>query len=235
MRNQMKTCMSKLNTNFFPSGTEPRKAYYNHLLDYMKKSEMEINTFRTFNKTNIDNKRKKRAIEWVGKLMNIAFGVMDADTARKIDEQINELMEDNRELKKLNMETTTFIKENLITDRDNFEKLSFRTNELINRVEQIRDTAGINQAHQEMDFMIATIWNSHQYFSNQILKHLEGAIYGKVSQLIPVESLRQDLILLENLLPEKQKLPINIRTESALNIYSNVFNNQIIFFCINRQ
>lgn len=217
MRSRMKSCMNKLNTNFFTTGTEPRRAYYNHLLDYMQKSEMEINTFRTFNRS--EHRRNKRAIEWVGKLMNVAFGVMDAETARDIDKKINELVEDTYELKKLNMETTTFVKENLITDKDNIENLAKKTNELIDRVENIKDAAAISLAHQEMDFIITTIWNSHQYFSNQILKHLEGAIYGKVSQLIPVESLRQDLITLENLLPEKQKLPINIRTESALNIF----------------
>lgn len=218
MRNQIKTCMENLdNTNFFPTETEPRRAYYNHLLEYMTKYEMEIDTYRASNNTN--HKRSKRAFETIGNWMKSAFGLMDAESAQKIDKSINDLASESGELRKLNMATTTFVKENLIADRTNFKLLANRTNDLIHRVEEIGDSNNINIFQQEMDFMISTIWNSHQYYSNQILKHLEGAIYGKVSQLIPLESLKQDLILLENMLPEKQRLPINIHTEGTLNIF----------------
>lgn len=48
---------------------------------------------------------------------------------------------------------------------------------------------------------------------------LQGAILGQVTHLVPLDSLSEDLLELEKLLPDKLKLPVNIYKENALNIF----------------
>lgn len=203
-----------------------RSIYYNQLYDNMIRSEEEVKAYLisddypTF--TNRD--KPKRAIEIIGKMLNWAFGLMDADTAREIDKKIRDNQENTNALKLLDAEISMFARENVITNRDKFNLLANRINGLITNLTEIEK--GLNKARtlkyivNEMSYLMETIYLEHNLLTNQIIKHVEGAIFGKVSHLIPNETLSRDLIVLKHkLLPDKQSLPIYLGFENSLSIF----------------
>lgn len=221
MRKQLALCMDYCINMDESFRNSPRETYYKHLLTQMERFESEIDTFQIDRKYIIN--REKRAIEWIGKFYNWAIGVMDAETARNYLDKINELGEAVNEIRQLNMNITAFAKESVLANREQFNYINNRTETIYlefldHKYFSANEIQNIERIG-ELDLISRTIWENHQYFSQLIIKHLEGAIYGKVSHLIPLDILTDDLRKLENLLPDKQKLPINIHRESALNIF----------------
>lgn len=62
-----------------------------------------------------------------------------------------------------------------------------------------------------------------------ILDHLHSALYGKFSQLIPNNELKNDLLEIEKLLSDQQQLLINIHAENPLNIFKFATTKTIIY------
>lgn len=189
-----------------------------HRLKYLEKDELDINMYQL--KSDI---REKRAINFVGKFLHWAFGIMDADTAEEYDEKINDLQENAKELLKIDTHSLLFIKENIIANNKSFVELANYTNSIFKSIDILTKQ---NAKQHNTDSLlllldkITELWLSeHNHISKQIKNHLDGAIYGKISQLVSIKQFTKDLTKIEQLLPENQRLPINIHKENALNIF----------------
>lgn len=185
--------------------------------EYMLQQERDISLY-----SQKSTQRTKKAIEWVGAWEHWAFGLMDAATAREYDARIKDLEVDTSKLFKIDATGMLFFKENIATNKKAFEFLTNQTKGIIQHIYSYFHEA--NQKSKEMIMHslinIINLWTKeHEHVSNQILKHLEGAVYGKVSQLIPPAQFRDDLIKIERMLTDNQRLPIDIYRENPLNIF----------------
>lgn len=59
----------------------------------------------------------------------------------------------------------------------------------------------------------------HNRLSKQILKSLENTITGKISPLVPLQTLTKDFEKLSRILSKNQKLPIDLSEEEILHIF----------------
>lgn len=185
-------------------------------LSFMEQDELEINLFAT-NRT-----RQKRAIEFIGSFFSWAFGLVDADQAREYDKNINELRTSQDKLFKIQAKGLLFLKENIIVNQESLTKLSNYTAARLEALKETHKMVSVQVREIQIDTLIKTIrvWvEEHRQIAKQILRHLEGAIYGKISQLIPPKQFFRDLMQIEHQLPENQKLPIHIHRDNPMTIF----------------
>lgn len=195
-----------------------------HLV-YMRRDETDINAYQQMSKVG----RQRRSIEFIGKFYHWAFGLMDAATARKYDAKLQH--ESNR-LHTIQKDQISFIKENILANnfsyhalRESIENLNKKVTEIYYDVSQaipetlikIETKTDIIELVQIIQSMII----QHRRLSELIIKCVENAINGKISQLVPIKSLSNDLSIIERELPEYQKLPVNLQNENPLHIFKH--------------
>lgn len=212
-----------------------KTAAINRQLEYMKQHELEINLFRSTNQT---TSRPKRAIEFIGKFFSWAFGLVDAEQAREYDKQIDNLKTDTDTLFNIEAKGLLFMKQNMLTNRDTFNFLFEYTKNITKytNFEQHRINEKMREIYVLDLYDLLNLWiNEHHHLSQQILKHLEGAIYGKISQLIPTDIFKGDLEKIEKTkMSEHQRLPIDIFRDNILNMYkycitrASIYNNTLL-------
>lgn len=170
--------------------------------------------------------RERRApFEFMGRFANMAFGIMDADTARDYDQKINELQseaETNGILSKdktsliegvirLNNKTFTDFKEKIIGLEDETQSIIYRLN--------ISDNHMITEGRLRDIVSIATlILIDHTKLATQIEDILDESIQGKLSGLIPINNLENDFAQIQMKLGRNQILPTNLGHNGIHNV-----------------
>lgn len=203
-------------------------------LHHMKRDESDIEAYQ-------QNVRKRRAIEVVGSFLNWAFGLMDAEKARDYSNHLNILGQDNKRFHNLFREQTLLVKE--VIEMNNKTKSHF-DDQLRKLYTSIRSYFQNNKSYQKQletelvfseSMIIAdSIATEHRRISKQILHCLEEVVSGKITQLVPKEHLFNDLVEVQSLLKENQKLPINFHIENPLHIFkysqvsASLFENRLL-------
>lgn len=167
---------------------------------------------------------------------SVAFGLIDGITLRKYDGMIRGLRTDYEILRRIDVEKTVFLKENLLTNKNTFK---FLTNLTLGLTDQFntetdnfyKDLSAVNRELIISKLVeLISIWiDEHKYLSDSILTHLENILYGKLSRIIPFVTFQQDLKEIEKMLPNHQKLPINIYKENPLSIFKYTSTRTSIF------
>lgn len=188
-------------------------------LDHMKNDEMDINSFKI-------TKRSKRAIDSVGRFLHWAFGVLDIDSAHEYNEKINELQNATERIHSTQNEQLLIIRETLKLNNESHIKIEQQLNATMKRINEINGITNKQLEKLELDERFLELSNvaqlvimEHNRLFGLILKSLENAVYGKISQLIPIESLKTDIETVAQRLTETQRLPINIYGEDILHVY----------------
>lgn len=194
-----------------------RKLYINKIIQLVKRTEKEISIYR--NSATKTHSRSRRSFEFFGQIIDWFGSILDSKSAQEYDEKFNEVYQDSQRIRQLNLDTTTFAKENIILSGKKCTELADSYNKMEEQLFNHHSAVERNELLDKIERLANAWFLEHQFLSEQITKHLEGAIFGKFSQLIPIEQLTQDLGELELLLPDKQKLPINLGHENALNIF----------------
>lgn len=198
-----------------------------HLV-YMKQDEADINAYQQFSQEG----RQRRAIEFIGKFYHWAFGLMDADTARKYDEKINELQRESSRLHSIQQEQISFIKEDIHANNYSYHMLQEKIDALDKKVsevyfnlsEALSETLIEIQTKDEIIELVQIIQSmimQHRRLSELILRSVENAVNGKINQLVPLKKLSDDLSTIEKELPEYQKLPVNLKFENPLHTFKH--------------
>lgn len=187
-------------------------------LNYMKRDETDIEAYQQKN-------RKQRAIEVVGSFLHWAFGLMDADTAKDYNNKIDKLDSEIIRIHNVLNEQTSLIKETIDLNNKTVADLQHqlkRINEYVKTYQRTQEF--VHFVHSELIFtqgltVMKLVIMEHQRISQQILHCLEDIVSGKITQLIPKEKLAEDLLQIETLLRENQKLPIDFNVENPLHIF----------------
>lgn len=219
IKGEMEKCIDLIDRmcpDSFTNCTE-HKFYLNKVTQLVDKAEEEISIYQV-QETKPKN-RRKRFIASINRFVDWIANFLDFRSAEEYDEKFKEIYQDSKEIQKLNFATTTFARDNVMLNREKFSQLTNGYNKI-----QLRYLRGENDHDKEafvnrIMHLFNTWFLEHKFLSEQITKHLEGAIFGKFSQLIPIDQLTKDLRRLETLLPSGQKLPIDINEENALNIF----------------
>lgn len=190
-------------------------------IEHMIRDEMDIGAYQQEVVM-----KKKRSLEFVGDLAHWAFGIMNADSARKYDLKINELQNETSRIHNIQSEQLVLIKESIKVNNKSVSQMQDQIRKLNETVETYFYW---NQLHHDFVYTETVIHQTvaiakllimeHQRIAHQIIKSLESAVIGKISQLIPIEKLSADLFLLFASLKDNQKLPINYGREDPLHIF----------------
>lgn len=185
-----------------------------HQWELMLKDEDLLNSFRS---------KRFTVCETCGKLWNILYGVMDAETARKYDDVINgirNLSLDNRELLRnqseifqntLKFNSKTFENLDLI-----IRNLSIDANAKSDQIKLIQLELNEQSLVQNTQLMISEYYRIH----GQARRALSDSRHGKISELVPKKQLAKELRSIEVRLNADQRLPIDPRHEDAFHVFS---------------
>lgn len=186
---------------------------------HMKIDESDINSYKI-------SRAKRGLINLGGKILNWIFGVMDADSAQEYDKKINEIHETSKREHTIQNEQLMLVRETLNFSNKSYTELNEKINGTIEKIKELygHSTKQLEKLQTEEKFLELTnvaqlIIMEHTRLSTQILKNLESTLAGKISQLIPTESLKKDISKISTLLTENQKLPIDPRDEDTLHIF----------------
>lgn len=132
------------------------------------------------------HKRQKRApLEFVGKLSNMAFGIMDAETARTYDEKINELQSEVETGREMAKRKTTLIKGILELNnvtlsgfKQNIDDLEFQLHRFQKTISHKVDEIMIDHRLRDISSVATLIMIDHNELSNQIRIALEESMNG---------------------------------------------------------
>lgn len=192
-------------------------------LSIIDKNEADINLYQV--KGNSGNGRVKRSPILLA-AGSMFIGLINALQSVYYGREIQNLRANASILSKVNHDSLLFLKGNIITERGAYTHLLNITRVLIGEMRRnsradldyLGDATQILMA-DKLGQLIDQWFLEHEYTSELILRHLHAAIYGKYSHLIPIGQLNSDLIEIEGMLADQQRLPINIHTENPLNIF----------------
>lgn len=159
------------------------------------------------------SRRKKRApFEFVGKLSNMAFGIMDAETARQYDEKINELQTETELNRKLAREKTTLLQGIIRMSNDTFTNFRANIDSLNDQVANLTAKLGdrvdeiiIGDQFRDISSVATLIMIEHNALSHEIKTALMDTVNGDVTGLVPIRELEDDMNRI--LLNKNQALP----------------------------
>lgn len=190
-------------------------------ITHMKRDEIDIQAFQQ----KAENKNK-RSIEFIGKIANWAFGLLDADSAREYDNKINEIKNSAERFHNILKDQTTLIKETIKMTNMTLSQMQLQINKLESAIRNYIEAqrSHITYVYTEISIheainIITFLSTEHQRVSNQIIKCLDNALSGKITQLVPVETLAEDLFYLHTHLEDNQKLPIYFGKENPLHVF----------------
>lgn len=189
-------------------------------LDDMKRNELDIEAYQQ------KPSKTKRALEFVGNALHWAFGLMPASTAREYSRKIDALNDDSDRFHDILDEQTILIKEVIELNNKTVTDLQIQLGEIresahkyatdfLGLASKTATIADFTQGVQLANFIMI----QHHKISRQILHCLEDVASGKITQLVPKERLSQDLLRVEELLIENQRLPIDFKSENPLHIF----------------
>lgn len=189
---------------------------------YMRRDETDIDAY----KQRVVEKRSKRAWEAGGEFFHWAFGLMDAKRARKHDQRITENEIKTERILNLVEEETVYIKEVIAMTNETYSELAREIATLTRKTTEYwaranKDLKAINLADKisELNHLAGGLIMEHGRLSQQIIRSLESAMNGQITQLIPLEKLAEDLGIVSKNLDENQRLPIELGTENPLHIF----------------
>lgn len=206
-----------------------------HMED-MKTDNTKIESFKQ------RQERKKRApFELIGKIQNILYGIMDADSAREYDKKINELQQENNITNQLMQEQTTIVKNTIKLNQNIFNEFRTKINNLTQNIiaaTQISQSSLLD-ATQRINFhglaqMAMSIIFQHNKISEELMKLLENSLQGKITNTIPLSELKSNLKQIKYSLKENQKLAIDLENESIYHVFktatlrANMINKRIL-------
>lgn len=191
-----------------------------HHFDYMKSDETDIYAYRIYQRA------KRGLFNLGGKIMHWIFGLIDEDTAKEYDQKINELGNTTKREHEIQVEQLLIIKETIKMSNESFNLLNDKLNDTRKRLFEIENYTVKNIQQLKLDERFLELTNiaqliimEHTRLSSQILNSLESTVKGKISQLIPLQTLVEDIRKLAQVLSESQKMPIHMQTEDVLHIF----------------
>lgn len=172
-----------------------------------------------------------------------AFGLMDAKTAQKYDDIINNVQvnSSSSRIHHLDENQSAIIKETIQVTNRTFNKIYNHLNQLF--VSNIYNHLLVNdqstsyayaQTTKKLNGLITKTMSILHFMADEHNRLSSQIIKCKISQLVPDEILSQDLNHLESILREDQRLPIDLKMENVLHIFkfttikSSIFNGNLI-------
>lgn len=205
-------------------------------LDSIAQDSNKIESFQT-----TLNRRKRAPFEFMGKIYNILFGLMDAESARAYDDKINELQNVSTKTSNLIDSETLLVKNSLEINTKIYKnltnvikKLSTEIIDINNELNSTIKNIYTKQKYEEITSTATLIIIQQNKISKELLSTLQNSIDGKIASVIPINRLKENLKIISNNLSENQKLPINLKSENIYhlfkitNVRATLYNKKIL-------
>lgn len=181
------------------------------------------------------HRREKRApLEFIGKLSNMAFGIMDAETARLYDDKVNELQSEAEINRKMARERTTLLKGFIELNNKTFNSFKENIDTLGTDIQKLQDRLGrnvaevvIGQKFKDISGVATLIMIDHNELSNRIKKALEDSLSGGITDLIPITDLEGNFEQIP--VEEGQILPTQLKGNGIYNLKNFITSKATLF------
>lgn len=190
-------------------------------LDHMETRDNIVQSFETHN-----NRNRRAPVEIVGTAAKYLFGILDAESAEKYDNDINDLKSDTGHINEIISQQTTLI-EGIIVEQDStiaeIQSNLISVNEFLRDIEnktnnQLTTLNSITQFNA-LATTITLALIHHDDLSNRVFNLLTNTLHGKITDVIPLSQMKENIRGISKHLNTNSILPINIETESIYHIF----------------
>lgn len=222
MNAPLKQICNQLQAQFEDKLAENHCLFILHQLEaHADRMSAKRDTIRSFSHT-----RSRRApIEIIGSIAKGLFGIMDAESAKEYDAQIDRLKNDANFQFDLIKKQTSLI-DNVIQRQNasirqnqmHFEQIANSIKEIHNistETKELRVIAKFNM----LSTAISLVLSQQESLADDFIRLLSSAIHGQTTTIIPKQVLINSLKEIESLLPKTEILPLNIVKENVLSIF----------------
>jgi hypothetical protein len=180
-----------------------------------------INSYRTTN-----NRIKRAPLEILGTLGHALFGILTEEDARRYNKEI-ELLKTNQSHQNQLMEQNILITDNTrkimnSTFHDIEQQIINLNYGLTNAIDMTRTQLNLLQWKTQFNSLVAStiiLLIQHEKNIEEITKLLAHTLKGEITELIPLNQLKDNLKTLELHLERGEELPIEINKENIFNIF----------------
>lgn len=158
----------------------------------------------------------------VGKITNVLFGIMDEESAENYNLKLNEISSRVNEHNDFISEQTTIIKKALTTTSDTLNEFKSKMFKIANDLKSTNNVTNENTLRIEINFLAETailIILEHKDIHNSLKSILRETVTGDISDLIQVNTLKNDFNLIREKLTSDESFPINLNKDNINNIF----------------
>lgn len=204
-----------------PSREEICQVTLEHVNNHMRSVSEDMEIVQSYDSIG-KNRNRRGLINAVGSLQNILFGVLDQEDAKRYEEQINELKQ-NQDYGAQLLKENTILSERIIkTNNATFEKIEKRFENLdyeLRVFDQVKDEIRVNNLFTTMAATLAIIFIDHDSLNKEVSKILSHTLKGEITDIIPANQLLKSLRTIERELNKNEELTINLDYESAYHLF----------------
>lgn len=194
------------------------------LMQHINEMQIDKETIESFQQTH--NRRRRAPLEILGKISNLLFGIMDADSAREYNEKINSLQNNENEINEFIKEQTSIIEAQVRINGKTYSEFKNSIGELADKLTNMQIETQ-NQTHallerqkfESLGQIALSIISLHNKISQELRDILQDSLDGKVTNSIPAYKLKQGIKRIVPHLRSDQRIPINLEIESIYHIY----------------
>lgn len=140
--------------------------------------------------------------------------------------QVNDIRDKTERQHHIQTEQLLLIRESIELNTRSHADLNNKINERLSKISEFKTFVGkqfdnlqLSERFLEMSDVAMLMLTEHERLSTQILQNLENTLNGRMSQLIPAQTSKDDIAMISIYLNENQILPIEPLAEDILHIY----------------
>lgn len=205
-----------------------------HLENHLEKMSNSRTLIENFN----SNNRTKRAINFIGKLYNIFFGLLDSDSAEHYNHEIEQLKQNVLKEKDLIKEQLLTVKSNIQVTNATFSEMKHNMLLLEDKLNRLTPSSYTNFWLKEnfnyLFQLVTMILINHVQVTESVTDILMNSMQGKIMSMIPFNIFKQHLNEVQYSLRKDQRLPFDINRDSIysilkiINVKSALYNKRIL-------
>lgn len=195
----------------------------NILVNYLRQEYGKM----LYEKNNIISRSKRAVLPSVGKILNVLFGVMDDDEAKKYEEKTNEIVKEVNVHNDILDEQTTMIMKTIRSSNETLHEFQKKISEIAIELKSktLSQNKIINEVslRESINFLseIATlIIMDHRDLTNKINNLVRDTTTGEIADIIDVSAIKKDLSIVRDKLEKGEDFPIDLNGENIFEIFT---------------
>lgn len=200
--------------------TESCKLTLTHAANHLETIQRNREIIKSYG--SIVSREKRAPLNVVGSLANTLFGILDQDDAARYDAEIQKLKVDQKFAAELLKQNTVLTERTIRAMNTTFSGINRKLKELeatIQDLDNQTDAIKIGTIFNMMSNALTMIFIDHDQLNSEIRKILAHTLRGEITDIIPMNQLKQDLKYVEQHTERDEELTIDLEHESVYHVF----------------